>query len=303
MGAPERGNDLDARQDEIRTGEDGDRVEPFQTRFAEYVDLLVIDREVCRDSVPTPPWVATSESNGVSSDQVGVGGAAPDDQEHCAWNRAEPDPGSSSFATIGSYRAVVTNPMGWAVRVRSGADQRHHGSGNTWEVTRIVRPKVYWNSAARTGPGERSNSRSGPSGEVIPRIGRSPDRVAGQEGQIPGHQIAHVAADELTVHDPSCRHVGGVVHRYPVVIGDTDRALEECGIGADKPAIVAHRGDATPKSMCRRAVVPRMDCHVGDLVEGQIQGGQGIGALEQAASVLMMDVIRVLARQQDACVE
>ena len=93
MGAPERGNDLDARQDEIRKGEDGDRVEPLQTRFAEYVDLLVIDREVCRDTVPTPPWVATSESNGVSSDQVEVDGAAPDDQERCAWSRAEPDPG------------------------------------------------------------------------------------------------------------------------------------------------------------------------------------------------------------------
>ncbi len=93
MGAPERGNDLDVRQDEIRKDEDGDRVEPLQARFAEYVALLVIDREVCRDTVPTPPWVATSESNGVSSDQVDVDGAAPDDQERCAWSRAEPDPG------------------------------------------------------------------------------------------------------------------------------------------------------------------------------------------------------------------
>lgn len=93
MGAPERGNDLDPRQDEIRMGEDGGRVEPLQTRFAEYVDLLFIDGEVCRDTVPTPPWVATTESNGVSSNQVGVDGAAPDDQERCAWSRAEPDPG------------------------------------------------------------------------------------------------------------------------------------------------------------------------------------------------------------------
>lgn len=160
MGAPERGNDLDPRQDEIRMGEDGGRVEPLQARFAEYVDLLVIDGEVCRDTVPTPPWVATTESNGVSSDQVGVDGAAPDDQERCAWSRAGPDPGRSSFATIGSYRAVVTNLMGWAVRVRSGADQRHHGSGNTYEVVRIVSSKVHQDPDLHLRAGDRNGERT-----------------------------------------------------------------------------------------------------------------------------------------------
>ena len=93
MRAAKCGHDLDTCRTKGREKEDGDRFEPLQPGLTENVDLFVISRELCRDAVTAPMWVATQEPLSVRSRQIRVESTAPHDQESGVRNLAESDSG------------------------------------------------------------------------------------------------------------------------------------------------------------------------------------------------------------------
>jgi len=97
--------------------------------------------------------VAEPETDRVSSCQVEVDGAAPDDEE-CARirNRAEPYPGEIFIRHDRKLPGDGDEPDLLDGQSSIRADQEHHGSGNAWEVVRIVSPKTHKIQLRESGP-------------------------------------------------------------------------------------------------------------------------------------------------------
>lgn len=117
------------------------------------------------------------------------------------------------------------------------------------------------------------------------------------------HEIAHVAAHQLSAPSTGCRHVGSVVHRDTLLFGKSSRTGEQRSVGADESTIVSYGGHTLAQAVRCRKIAPRAHRHVGHLVEGEIQGGERLGASEQLAGVGVVLVVWVLACQDDARID
>jgi hypothetical protein len=141
------------------------------------------------------------------------------------------------------------------------------------------------------------------SGAGLPGAWQPGNRVSGEASQAPRHEVAHITAHELAVRAPSGRHIGGVVGRDPVLCSDEHRIHEEPRVGPDEAPIVRHGINSLTQPARCRFVMPGAHCHVGHLVERQIQSGKGVRTGKQLDGLVVVGVVQILSSEKDARIE
>jgi hypothetical protein len=113
----------------------------------------------------------------------------------------------------------------------------------------------------------------------------------------------HVAADKLGLGSTGSGNVRGVVDGNAVLVGQGSPVGEVSSVGSHDAAVGGYGLETLFQPLGRCEVMPRPHGDVGDLVEGKVESGQRIGAAQQPSCVVVVFVVDVLARQEDADIE